>query len=176
MACSQYNIIFGYKTLEPILAKAGKCPLRIIAKTEFELQNSYNNIVKKMPHYPDEIEYSDKYMDDYYEYRHVILPKDVYKKLPRGRLLTESVMIVLCRNGDPLECSNLEAGSTTSFIDQSPISCSSGELRDLTHRPDFLLRALSRLQMLSLCDPMMLIHSYLLFFSCLLHLLNFDVS
>jgi len=30
-------------------------------------------------------------MDDYYEYRHVILPKDVYKKLPRGKLLTESV-------------------------------------------------------------------------------------
>ena len=44
-----------------------------------------------MPHYPDEIEYSDKYMDDYYEYRHVILPRDVYKKGPRGRLLTESV-------------------------------------------------------------------------------------
>lgn len=41
-----------------------------------------------MPHYPDEIEYSDKYMDDYYEYRHVILPRDVYKKGPRGRLLT----------------------------------------------------------------------------------------
>lgn len=44
-----------------------------------------------MPHYPDEIEYSDKYMDDYYEYRHVILPKEVYKKIPRGRLLTENV-------------------------------------------------------------------------------------
>lgn len=45
-----------------------------------------------MPHYPDEIEYSDKYMDDYYEYRHVILPKEVYKKIPRGRLLVESVI------------------------------------------------------------------------------------
>jgi cyclin-dependent kinase regulatory subunit CKS1 len=44
-----------------------------------------------MPHYPDEIEYSDKYTDDYYEYRHVLLPKDTYKKIPRGRLLTESV-------------------------------------------------------------------------------------
>lgn len=44
-----------------------------------------------MPHYPDEIEYSDKYMDDYYEYRHVILPKEVYKKLPRSRLLVENV-------------------------------------------------------------------------------------
>lgn len=129
-----------------------------------------------MPHYPDEIEYSDKYMDDYYEYRHVILPKDVYKKLPRGRLLTESVMIVLCRNGDPLECSNLEAGSTTSFIDPSPIYSSSGEPRDPTLRLDFLLRVSSHLQMLSLCDPMILIHSYLLFYSCLTLPLNPDAS
>ena len=45
-----------------------------------------------MPQYPDEIEYCDKYMDDHYEYRHVILPKDVYKKIPRGRLLTEHVI------------------------------------------------------------------------------------
>ena len=43
-----------------------------------------------MPHYPDEIEYSDKYLDDHYEYRHVLLPKDVYKKIQKGRLLTES--------------------------------------------------------------------------------------
>lgn len=45
---------------------------------------------ESMPHYPDEIEYSDKYMDDYYEYRHVILPREVYKKVPRGRLLAEN--------------------------------------------------------------------------------------
>ena len=44
-----------------------------------------------MPHYPDEIDYSDKYMDDYYEYRHVLLPRDVYKKMHRGRLLSENV-------------------------------------------------------------------------------------
>ena len=43
-----------------------------------------------MPHFPDEIEYSDKYQDDYYEYRHVLLPKAIYKKMPRGRLLTEA--------------------------------------------------------------------------------------
>jgi len=34
-----------------------------------------------MPHYPDEIEYSDKYVDDSYEYRHVILPKRVAKEM-----------------------------------------------------------------------------------------------
>ena len=43
-----------------------------------------------MPHYPDEIEYSDKYFDDEYEYRHVMLPRNTYKKMPRGRLLTET--------------------------------------------------------------------------------------
>ena len=42
-----------------------------------------------MPHFPDDIEYSDKYYDDSCEYRHVILPKHTYKKMPRGRLLTE---------------------------------------------------------------------------------------
>lgn len=54
---------------------------------------SFNFIIVniQMPHYPDEIEYSDKYMDDYYEYRHVLLPKDIYKKMPRNRLLLESV-------------------------------------------------------------------------------------
>ena len=43
-----------------------------------------------MPHYPSEIEYSEKYSDDFYEYRHVHLPRHVYKRLPRARLLSES--------------------------------------------------------------------------------------
>ncbi len=42
-----------------------------------------------MPHFPDEIEYSDKYYDEHYEYRHVLLPKPIYKKIPKGRLLSE---------------------------------------------------------------------------------------
>ncbi|CAG9318671.1 unnamed protein product [Blepharisma stoltei] len=43
-----------------------------------------------MPHFPNEIEYSEKYNDDVYEYRHVHLPKTTFKKMPRGRLLSES--------------------------------------------------------------------------------------
>jgi cyclin-dependent kinase regulatory subunit CKS1 len=43
-----------------------------------------------MPHYPKEIEYSEKYNDALYEYRHVILPKEIFKKLPARRLLSES--------------------------------------------------------------------------------------
>ena len=42
-----------------------------------------------MPTFPEKIEYSDKYTDDSYEYRHVTLTKEVYEKLPRGRLLEE---------------------------------------------------------------------------------------
>ncbi|CBH18723.1 cyclin dependent kinases regulatory subunit, putative [Trypanosoma equiperdum] len=34
--------------------------------------------------------YSDKYYDDEYEYRHVILPKDFSRLVPRGRLMEES--------------------------------------------------------------------------------------
>lgn len=37
-----------------------------------------------------DIEYSDKYEDAHFEYRHVILPKEIAKKLPNPpRLLTE---------------------------------------------------------------------------------------
>ena len=42
-----------------------------------------------MPHVPEEIEYSEKYEDDHFEYRHVLLPKAVYKHMNRTRLLTE---------------------------------------------------------------------------------------
>ena len=36
------------------------------------------------------ISYSEKYTDDKFEYRHVILPKDIAKKIPQSQLLTES--------------------------------------------------------------------------------------
>ena len=40
---------------------------------------------------PTEIEYSEKYADDRYEYRHVILPREVAKRLPvPHRLLSET--------------------------------------------------------------------------------------
>ncbi|CAN8064016.1 unnamed protein product [Agarophyton chilense] len=37
-----------------------------------------------------QIQYSDKYYDDVYEYRHVILPADIAKHVPKNRLLAES--------------------------------------------------------------------------------------
>ena len=43
-----------------------------------------------MPHFPEEIEYSEKYQDDMYEYRHVLLPKHIFKKMPQKRLLLEN--------------------------------------------------------------------------------------
>ncbi|ONK73607.1 uncharacterized protein A4U43_C04F33390 [Asparagus officinalis] len=36
-----------------------------------------------------QIQYSEKYFDDTYEYRHVVLPPDVAKTLPKNRLLSE---------------------------------------------------------------------------------------
>eukprot|EP00485_Elphidium_margaritaceum_P007230 CAMPEP_0202701538 /NCGR_PEP_ID=MMETSP1385-20130828/14624_1 /ASSEMBLY_ACC=CAM_ASM_000861 /TAXON_ID=933848 /ORGANISM="Elphidium margaritaceum" /LENGTH=138 /DNA_ID=CAMNT_0049358983 /DNA_START=47 /DNA_END=463 /DNA_ORIENTATION=+ len=36
-----------------------------------------------------DIEYSEKYCDDYFEYRHVILPKSMKSEIPRARLMTE---------------------------------------------------------------------------------------
>ena len=35
------------------------------------------------------ISYSDKYEDKSYEYRHVVLPKDVAKMVPKSQLMTE---------------------------------------------------------------------------------------
>ena len=44
-----------------------------------------------MPHFPDEIEYLEKYQDDLFEYRHVLLPKNIYKSIKkRGELLREN--------------------------------------------------------------------------------------
>ncbi|CAF0779823.1 unnamed protein product [Adineta steineri] len=37
----------------------------------------------------EQIYYSDTYKDEMYEYRHVILPKEIAKKVTKGRLLTE---------------------------------------------------------------------------------------
>jgi len=39
---------------------------------------------------PAEIQYSDKYLDDKFEYRHVILPPDLAKIVPRTHLITET--------------------------------------------------------------------------------------
>ncbi|XP_005089940.1 cyclin-dependent kinases regulatory subunit 1 [Aplysia californica] len=38
----------------------------------------------------DQIAYSDKYFDENYEYRHVILPNDIAKLVPNSHLMTET--------------------------------------------------------------------------------------
>lgn len=40
-------------------------------------------------HFPEQIEYSDKYCDDTYEYRHVMLTEAAFQKLPKDTLLSE---------------------------------------------------------------------------------------
>jgi cyclin-dependent kinase regulatory subunit CKS1 len=78
-----------------------------------------------MPHYPSEIEYSERYDDGDYEYRHVVLTKEVFKKLPRNRLLSEAVTPTPRRNGADSEFSNRAAGCTTKFTAPNLTSSSS---------------------------------------------------
>uniref|UniRef100_T1H4R9 Cyclin-dependent kinases regulatory subunit n=1 Tax=Megaselia scalaris TaxID=36166 RepID=T1H4R9_MEGSC len=37
-----------------------------------------------------DIYYSEKYYDDEYEYRHVVLPKDISKLVPKNHLMSEN--------------------------------------------------------------------------------------
>ena len=39
---------------------------------------------------PKNIYYSDKYTDEHYEYRHVMLPKDLAKLVPKTHLMSET--------------------------------------------------------------------------------------
>ncbi|KAJ0686883.1 putative cyclin-dependent kinase, regulatory subunit [Helianthus annuus] len=41
-----------------------------------------------------QIQYSEKYFDDTFEYRHVVLPPEVAKLLPKNRLLSEGLVCV----------------------------------------------------------------------------------
>lgn len=38
----------------------------------------------------EQIQYSEKYYDDVYEYRHVILPPDLARSVPKSHLMTET--------------------------------------------------------------------------------------
>ncbi|XP_055306148.1 cyclin-dependent kinases regulatory subunit 1 [Sitodiplosis mosellana] len=38
----------------------------------------------------DQIQYSEKYYDNQYEYRHVILPNDLARQVPKSHLMTET--------------------------------------------------------------------------------------
>ena len=61
------------------------------ALTCFSILINLNSNRINMPHFPDEIEYSEKYQDDLFEYRHVLLPKNIYKSIKkRGELLREN--------------------------------------------------------------------------------------
>ncbi|RWR94799.1 cyclin-dependent kinases regulatory subunit isoform X2 [Cinnamomum micranthum f. kanehirae] len=66
-----------------------------------------------------QIQYSEKYFDDTYEYRHVVLPPEVAKLLPKNRLLM---------SGERLEFSRAGDGCTTPYTGQSLILCCFGGL------------------------------------------------
>ena len=88
-----------------------------------------------------DIYYSDKYTDDKFEYRHVMLPKDLAKLVPKTHLMTEAEWrnLGVQQSLGKTETSSLfisleiiynshQDGSTTCYTSRSPTSCSSGGL------------------------------------------------
>merc|ERR1711997_45313 len=58
--------------------RSDKAPLKI-----YQIADIYIYAMAK------EIEYSEKYCDDSFEYRHVILPRSLKNQIPRNRLMSE---------------------------------------------------------------------------------------
>lgn len=48
-----------------------------------------------MPHYPSRIEHSGKYEDARFQFKHVKLPREVFRQMPRGRLLSRDELDAL---------------------------------------------------------------------------------
>lgn len=46
-----------------------------------------------MPYYPEKIVHSKKYYDNAYEYKHVLLPKEVFKTMEKNKILTEEEVL-----------------------------------------------------------------------------------
>ncbi|CAF0839116.1 unnamed protein product [Brachionus calyciflorus] len=51
------------------------------------MENNINALIQK---YAGDIYYSDKYFDDTHEYRHVMLPKELAKIVPKDHLMSEA--------------------------------------------------------------------------------------
>uniref|UniRef100_A0A4W4E129 Cyclin-dependent kinases regulatory subunit n=3 Tax=Characiphysae TaxID=186628 RepID=A0A4W4E129_ELEEL len=49
--------------------------------------NCFLTLLSDMAH--KQIYYSDKYNDDLYEYRHVVLPRELAKQVPKSHLMSE---------------------------------------------------------------------------------------
>lgn len=58
-------------------------------KDPVQIANARQRIEKSRPL----IQYSERYADDEFEYRHVTLPKDLAKLIPRNRLMSEAECI-----------------------------------------------------------------------------------
>ncbi|KAF9817839.1 hypothetical protein IEO21_03181 [Rhodonia placenta] len=53
------------------------------AQTQAQAQAAAAEAARKLEEYIEKIHYSDRYSDDEYEYRHVILPKPLFKMIPK---------------------------------------------------------------------------------------------
>eukprot|EP00996_Jenningsia_fusiforme_P006360 NODE_7682_length_454_cov_568.096296_g2319_i1.p1 GENE.NODE_7682_length_454_cov_568.096296_g2319_i1~~NODE_7682_length_454_cov_568.096296_g2319_i1.p1 ORF type:complete len:106 (-),score=10.14 NODE_7682_length_454_cov_568.096296_g2319_i1:135-452(-) len=60
-----------------------------IAPTHFIAPVEKESIQQVIRNHSNKIHYSDKYYDDVNEYRHVTLPKEIARLLPKARLMSE---------------------------------------------------------------------------------------
>lgn len=63
------------------------CPPSFLPSFHFPVLELYCIVLSQLV---SRIEYSEKYMDENFEYRHVILPKELAKTLPKGKLLSDA--------------------------------------------------------------------------------------
>ena len=54
------------------------------------MENQSKQVLLDIQRLSKEIYYSDKYTDDEFEYRHVMLPKELSKLVPKDRLMSET--------------------------------------------------------------------------------------
>eukprot|EP01007_Sphenomonas_quadrangularis_P002423 NODE_389_length_1551_cov_243.268309_g282_i0.p1 GENE.NODE_389_length_1551_cov_243.268309_g282_i0~~NODE_389_length_1551_cov_243.268309_g282_i0.p1 ORF type:complete len:145 (+),score=22.62 NODE_389_length_1551_cov_243.268309_g282_i0:705-1139(+) len=67
----------------------GKDPFRLLDSTIMSGLPLNDQALRIIRQHSAKIEYSDKYFDDINEYRHVILPKEISKLIPKGKLLSD---------------------------------------------------------------------------------------
>jgi hypothetical protein len=74
------------------------CSIEIL-EDSFKVKNKFGPISlsrRKMPQSQTEIWYSDKYSDNYFEYRHVTLPTKLASLVPRNHLVSRNLTTNVC--------------------------------------------------------------------------------
>ncbi|KAJ2934933.1 hypothetical protein H1R20_g2150, partial [Candolleomyces eurysporus] len=65
-----------------------------MATTQAQSAAQQKEMARKLEEYIEKIHYSDRYSDDFYEYRHVILPKQLLKMIPKDYFSPEEAGVL----------------------------------------------------------------------------------